>query len=344
MSPSRLLSIVLWAAVAYTVAVLLLGAQQLLAPQRNGTLALGQILAPHMTMLAAVLVPLALVRTDATTDRPRRVLRTGLLGVLVIGALRFGPGLVSLPATPPPDAGGLTVMSWNLEATGSGVRDLHEMLLASSADVVGLQELTRSAAAALEGDPAIVARFPSMVLDPDDGSTGIGLLARHPFLDSGWLEDPSAAWALIDMGPGRDVLAVTAHPLPARLDVVTSMRVPIWLDATERDEALLRLRREFVDGAVQDRDPVVLFGDFNVSDREPGYRDLTRDLSDAHAQVGLGPGSTWRPARLEWLPFGLLRIDYVFTGGAASPLWIESDCTPRQSDHCILTAGIALEP
>jgi endonuclease/exonuclease/phosphatase (EEP) superfamily protein YafD len=344
MGRPRLLSIVLWAAVAYTVAVLLLGAQQVLAPQRNGTLALGQILAPHMTLLAALLVPLALLRPDATTDRARRVLRTGLVGVLIVGALRFGPGLVSLPASSPPDAVGLTVLSWNLEATGSGARDMHETLLASSAEVVGLQELTRSAAAALEDDPAIVARFPSMVLNPDDDSTGIGLLARHPFLRSGWLEDPSAAWALLDLGAGRDVLAVTAHPLAARLEVVSSLRVPVWLDATERDEALIRLRRELVDGAVLARDPVVLFGDFNVTDREPAYRDLTRDMSDAHAQVGLGPGSTWRPSRLEWLPFGLLRIDYVFTAGAASPIWIESDCTPRQSDHCILTAGIAVEP
>ncbi len=88
--------------------------------------------------------------------------------------------------------------------------------------------------------------------------------------------------------------------------------------------------------------PLVLIGDFNVTDREPGYADLTGDLVDAHAAVGLGTGSTWRPATIDFLPFGVLRIDYVFTGNGARPLTIAVDCPANAGDHCIVSGVVEL--
>ena len=88
--------------------------------------------------------------------------------------------------------------------------------------------------------------------------------------------------------------------------------------------------------------PLVLLGDFNIVDREVGYGELSAGLTDAQHAVGLGPGLTWRPEEIEWLPFGLLRIDYVFSANGLVPLTSGPDCTPRGSDHCILHATLEL--
>ena len=100
--------------------------------------------------------------------------------------------------------------------------------------------------------------------------------------------------------------------------------------------------RAALDAPLAAGEPVILLGDFNVTDREPGYRDLTRGLTDAQMAVGMGPGTTWRPSELDWLPFGLLRIDMVLTGGGVRPLRIDADCTPRGSDHCLVRARVEL--
>jgi hypothetical protein len=73
--------------------------------------------------------------------------------------------------------------------------------------------------------------------------------------------------------------------------------------------------------------------------RRPGHLRLW----DAHRDVGQGPGSTWRPSRLEFLPFGILRIDHLLGGPRTRPLSVGEDCTPRGSDHCILMGSIAVD-
>ena len=75
-----------------------------------------------------------------------------------------------------------------------------------------------------------------------------------------------------------------------------------------------------------------------------GYAELSTGLVDAQHALGLGPGLTWRPDEIKWLPFGLLRIDAVFTANGLEPLDIGPDCTPSGSDHCILHATLELRP
>ena len=100
--------------------------------------------------------------------------------------------------------------------------------------------------------------------------------------------------------------------------------------------------RETIDPILASGVPLALVGDFNVVDREVGYGDLAAGLIDAQHAVGLGPGLTWRPPDIEWLPFGLLRIDHVFSANGLVPLDIAPDCTPRGSDHCIVRATLEL--
>ncbi len=335
----------LWLGAAYPVALLLLSVQQVLAPQRNGLLAIGQILAPHLFLAALLLAPLALARSDAAARRggPRRPLRMALAAVLVVGLVRFLPGTISLPPQETPGAVRVSVSSWNRQALGGpSAQEVVALLRASTSSVFALQELRPEDATLIAADEVLVARFPHRVLRPHQGTYGMGLLSAHPILEEGWRNVPHTVWARLDLGAGRDVLVVNAHPLPASITTLDSLPLPVGYDASGRDAAIDRLRGELVDRRLANGDTVLLAGDFNVTVREPAFTDLAAGLVDVQAAVGLGPGSTWRPDRLEGLPFGLLRIDHLLAGPGITPLHLSIDCTPRGSDHCIVHAVLEM--
>ena len=114
-------------------------------------------------------------------------------------------------------------------------------------------------------------------------------------------------------------------------------------DTSGRDAEIATIRSE-VDPLVAAGKPLLLLGDFNLTDRESIYAELSAGLVDVGRTVGWGPGSTWRPDRVKWLPFGLLRIDMVFVTNGPVPLNISPDCTQRGSDHCIVRAALAAGP
>jgi vancomycin resistance protein VanJ len=301
------------------------------APQRAGLLALSQIFAPHLFLVMLLVVPLALVRGG-------RAARIILALALLVGGVRFGPGLVSLPPAVPSGAATLAVTSWNLEAGEPSLGALLGGIRTSTADVVVLQELTPMHADALADDPSVHERFPYFVFRDKPGVTGIGVISRHRILESSWLDDPALLHARLDVA-GRAVDVVTVHPLPA---VIGGLGViPVEYDPSRRDAAF-RTIRTVVDPLLASGAPLVLAGDFNVTDREPGYGDVSAGLRDAFAEAGVGLGATWRPSSVEWLPFGLLRIDHLFSSPGVRPTAYRVDCSPRASDHCIVSATFEL--
>ena len=149
---------------------------------------------------------------------------------------------------------------------------------------------------------------------------------------------PSSRFQAAD---GQTLTVVVAHPLPGTIDSAAGDLVPIGYDATSRDRQLAQVRA-VVDPILAAGEPLLLIGDLNVVDREPGYDTIAHGLTDAQRAVALGPGSTWRPDRLKGLPFGLLRIDYLFSANGVAPVSVGPDCTPRGSDHCLLAGTMAL--
>jgi vancomycin resistance protein VanJ len=321
------------------VGLVALSVVHVVAPQRDGLPALTQILAPYLFLLV---VPfLLLLRTPGT---PGRALRWGVAAAVLVFIVRFVPGWVSLPGSAPASAAGqaqLGVVTWNLELGQPDDTTVVDTLRGFDAQVIGLVELTPWHADAIVQDPELVARYPTVELRPTDGSLGIGLLATLPASAPARLyRDPPILVQQLDAGDGRTVTVVVAHPLPARIQAAGNL-IPIGYDSTSRDRHLARVRA-IVDPILASGEPLMLIGDFNVVDREPGYADLARGLVDAHRAAGLGPGDTWRPPRLDGLPFGLLRIDYLFSANGVAPLSIGVDCTPRGSDHCIVQGRMAL--
>ncbi len=335
LSPSLLdRAVAIAAAYPPIVAALLLF--QVVAPQRNGPLAISEVFAPHLLLLVVPLVPLALVSRA-------RALRAGVAVALLVGVARFGPGLISMP---PAAASAVetvvTVLSWNLEAGGPAEAELVAVLGATDADVVALQELTPGHAAAIRADPAVAARFPHAAFIPRPGVGGIGLLSRRPILGADESTGPVLQEVEIALDDDTRLTVINTHPFPPRYQVWSAVSIPLDYDATTRDADLVRIR-DRVAAAIADGRAVLLVGDFNLTDREPGYVDLAGGLWDAHREVGQGPGSTWRPSRLEFLPFGILRIDHLFGGPGTRPISIGEDCTPRRTDHCILRGAVAVQ-
>jgi vancomycin resistance protein VanJ len=298
-----------------------------------GPFALVTILAGHVLIvcLMIALAGAALARTHAAW--------AGLLVVTGVAIVVLGSEWLSLP---PPSAPGrpITVSTWNLEAGSAAASELVEVLAASDADIVALEELAPEGAAAIEASASVIARYPYRELYPEAGVWGLGLLSRHPLEDVALARDPMRLRARVDLGDAGRVAIVVAHPLPGRIATVSPLRLPVAFDATGRDAALETIRVG-ADGFAGAGAPSILLGDFNVSPLEPGYAIVARGRHDVHGEVGIGPGWTWRPSRLEGLGMGLLRIDHVFVSPTIEPEWIKEDCS-HPGDHCLVTAGVRL--
>jgi endonuclease/exonuclease/phosphatase (EEP) superfamily protein YafD len=132
---------------------------------------------------------------------------------------------------------------------------------------------------------------------------------------------------------------LNAHPLPGRIGS-GFLGMPLTFDGRQRDAAIERVRGHIA-GLVSGGVPFVVAGDFNTAPTEPAYARLVDGLRDVHVEVGLGPGWTWRPSRLESLGMGFLRIDLVLAGGGVRPEAIAVDCG-HPGDHCLVDAAVVV--
>ena len=308
-----------WAPVAYPGALLALTALGVVAPQRDGPLALAQVFLPWLYLPLLALLPHAALLRD-------RLLLLGLAACALAFGVHLGPEYVPSGRSTSDTAGArrLTVTSWNVLVSNSpaavtaGVRAL-------DSDVVGLVELTPRQARFLATDPVVTARWPYRVLVPEQGRA---LLSKRPVRARGVAVDPAARpgsavlWARLD-----GITVAVAHPLPASM--------PPSYDTTRRDAEIAFTRR--VTDGLPGR--VLLVGDFNVTDREPGARTLVTGLHDAHAEVGWGAGNSWAPLRVRERGMALVRIDRALGGPGVVPAAVHTDCGWRGSDHCMVTAA-----
>ena len=307
-------------------------ALMLLAPE-GGPLGVVQIFAPHLAIMALGLIPVAFI------DRRRS--GAWSVGTLVLVTLfRFGGDWLSLPAMSPTDSVRLEVVTWNVEVRSRPGTTTAAQLEATGADVIGLQELQSDAAAAIESDSVLRARYPYRLLRPDAGVLGLGLLSRFPLADESFTLDPAIQRAVVDLAGGTRLPIINTHPLHADIASLASTRLPIGLDLIQRDADLVAIRDAF-DVRAASGTPVVLLGDLNTAASEPAFGRLVRGLRDVHAEVGLGTGWTWRPIRLEFLGLGLLRIDHVIVSPDVTPLAIGETC-PAIGDHCLVHATVAV--
>lgn len=259
-------------------------------------------------------------------------------------------------ATPAPavaadqeDAGAqvVDVMTYNIHhAAGTdGVLDLQriaDVIEASGADVVGLQEVDRHYSARSEwaDQPAALAKLlgwhaaygANLDSAPPAGQTersqyGTAVLSRYPIVST---ENTHLYNA--DGKEQRGLLQATIDVRGQRLDFYST-----HLEHTSQD---IRLHQtaEIVD-LVGDADPAVVVGDFNAYPDAPEIATLTEAFDDAWEVAGHGDGYTY-PAEEP-----RARIDNLYVTDRVRPVTAEVvTADPVASDHLPVVSRVVIAP
>jgi endonuclease/exonuclease/phosphatase (EEP) superfamily protein YafD len=325
-------------AALYPLFLLVLSLVNMLDPKRTGLLGLSEVFAPYLFLPILLLVPLLFMRGAA-------ILRVLLVLCAIVYVLRFPPKLIIAAPTGTPGAIHLSVLSWNTRFGGQ-YDQVMAVLRNKPAAIVGLVEADWNN---LSTDPEVAALYPyQWGVEAAGPVSGQMLLTVYPILEKGilggadiWGDVPRAIWARLDVGLGRNVVVVVAHPPPGRF--CTRYTFPRGCyNTTMRDQQLQGINAA-VQPFLEAGDALLMVGDFNVTEREPAYKDLSAGLVDAYHTVGTGTGTTWRPTSLMNQDLALLRIDYQFSSPNITPLASRVDCTPRGSDHCIVAGEFEMK-
>jgi vancomycin resistance protein VanJ len=286
----------------------------------------------HLLVIpSVVLLPVALLLR-------RRIAAALLVLPLLVCLSIYVPVFLPRPALAAPEGvPQLSVLTYNLKSQATNLEPLTQVIREADADVVALQELSEAAAAHLDSELAGI--YPYRALHPQPGAPipGQGILSRYPITsDMYWRIYLGHQRVTLDVA-GQEITLYNVHPGQPLSRGGFARR------QEELSAVLDRVRAE--------TGPLLLVGDFNMSDQSDLYREITALYGDAYRQAGAGMGFTF-PAgvpqfqalsdtvRLRILP--LARLDYIFHDAAFLPVaarvWPESG----GSDHRPVLATLAL--
>ena len=221
----------------------------------------------------------------------------------------------------------MRVMAFNLLASNGNVDGIIAAIEAGQPDLLALSELTPAMDAALANRLAAI--FPYRTQQTLTGaSPGVGIYSRWPLANLPSGSGPASGSLQTGLGlrsaaadvrtPHGDVRFVALHPR------ATLVRGGSLREIAHNVETAFRSREAQIAAVCRhlaqwgDR-PVILAGDFNMTEFSDAYRCVASHLHDAYREVGLGFGHTWPDGEADqapwsgrlWLP-PLTRIDYVF--------------------------------
>jgi len=222
----------------------------------------------------------------------------------------------------------LSVLTVNLLHGRAAGPELVELVGATGADVLFLQELGDDSVARL-GRAGLSDLLPAEMLKIDGYRyRGSGIYARYP-LSGGLAIGPSYAsqpTARLELPSGHCAQLVCVHPHPP---------APPW-----HKPAAARWRGELAVLPPPGDPPVVLAGDFNATPDHAEFRRLLRlGHVDAASQAGHGLAATWGPE-----PHGrpaLLAVDHVLVDPRCAVLATSVHRLPG-TDHRALYAALRL--
>lgn len=305
-----------------TIAAIVLNAA---LPQPFGLSAMPAVFEPYLVLIALI-AAVAFIGWR----RPAGLL---LLVVLVAIALaRYAPSWVSFPSAPTSDA--IRISTWNMHAGPDAAERALEGISTSSAQILAMHELGPEAVAALD---ELDDRFPYTALTSNTRFLDVGLLSEFPITDAERSTDPPFLRAVVHPPSTEPIVVYAVHAPLARL--ISAAGIPYDVDFSVRDKAIAMIRSR-IDQDLANNLSVVVLGDFNTTERERAYGVISNGLRDAHLDTGVGPGLSWRPPPIDFVPFGMLRIDYVFSTPDLQPTSATVDCSPR-SDHCRVDVELA---
>ncbi|HEX7586944.1 MAG TPA: endonuclease/exonuclease/phosphatase family protein [Anaerolineae bacterium] len=227
----------------------------------------------------------------------------------------------------------LTAMTFNLGAAQAQPEQILAAIDTEKADIITVQELTPATVKALREN--VAQRYPYSILDLRAGTTG--LISRYPIINSDWFRPA---------GRGRPVLHATlnangvlihilaVHPLPPTISWYKKYPLPTSLD----DENQLQEAKDILRRVTLLQGPVLVMGDFNMTDQSLVYNLVSSVLKDSYREAGWGFGFTF-PNNLMMrgipVPGPFIRIDYIFHSDPLKVQYAQVNCNGG-SDHCYL--------
>jgi endonuclease/exonuclease/phosphatase family metal-dependent hydrolase len=319
----------------YTLVLVPLLLARLLTGERWGVVAVMNNLMPAVLFPAVLFLLLAILL--------RRVRHIGQMLILV-AVLILSYGGTFIPNQPAPATESelsLRVVSYNALSiwTPDANTRRADVLAASDADIIALQEANEGLAAYLQTHLGDI--YPHQ----DIHSHGIGVISKYPIVaDNVWRVDGRATYQRVTVNiQGNRVLVYNVHaPAP----IVIPGPLIQFNDAPRKagvDDLLARLATE--------TDPTIIAGDFNMTEWTDDYQRIIARYTDTHREAGFGFGATYpgRGAMIAsagWTRFipPLLRVDYVFHNGVQlRTLSAGAISASGGSDHHPYRAIIALD-
>ena len=312
-----------------------------------------------ITLVFAVFRPYTLPPIMLTLSLlPWRYARAFRAFGLVMAALTLRRRVRQPQSTIPSNQWHFSVMSWNILFDNPRVDEMFRFLATAPAEIVALQELTADHVRLIMDNPALARCYPHQILWTCGYGAGMGLLSQYPIVDQGKIDKPPTLWARLNFQDGRELVLISAHPtfFPPRQEKEAPHPAPslfrrithlldrrfLRYSTLHRDDGIMRVRH-LVDQFLRLGTPILVVGDFNVTEREQAYRELTARLVDVHRVAGIGNGHTWRPEWLARRPLTILRIDYMLSGPGLRPLRMVVDRIPRGSDHSLIRGEFDFE-
>ncbi|MEM9775322.1 MAG: endonuclease/exonuclease/phosphatase family protein [Chloroflexota bacterium] len=238
------------------------------------------------------------------------------------------------------------VMTFNTGWNHTPANQIKSILQNQEADFVSIQEATSEQQELF--NKHLNSQFPHQIFDPEQ--YGIGLLSKHPIIEQSWLQPPTNGrlilHARVDIrGQAIDVFVVHFSLPSIHFDPIVGL--PIGLN-----EYWQAVEINFVlEQAKSAGGPVLMMGDFNMSDQSHTYKDLTAHFGDAFRDVGWGLGFSF-PHQQSYnfeqaglvvpLPHPIVRIDYIFYDEQLKVVGSQVKCLNEGSDHCAMVAKFGL--
>lgn len=237
----------------------------------------------------------------------------------------------------------ISAMTFNLGLSLTQPELLAQSIAVEQADIVAVQELTTRSAAVLAAE--LAADYPYQISDIAIASTGF--FSKLPILDYQWLYPPGGRpflHVVVDKD-GTDWHIFPIHFYPPGITWLEPFGLPRGIIEADLEREVTYLLQQV---AVVS-EPVVVLGDFNMSDQSRAYERMSASLQDSFREAGFGLGRTFpnnfRLAGVR-LPFPLLRIDYVFHSSHLATTSARVNCIEGQSDHCpvVVVLGVKGSP
>jgi endonuclease/exonuclease/phosphatase (EEP) superfamily protein YafD len=273
-------------------------------------------LLPPLLLPAVIALPVGIV---LRRWQPVALVASAFIVFLVLYGAAF------LPESTISERANLTLLTYNVYVNNTDFEGVADIIRASDADFVALQEMRSEMFDFLEYTFNPV--YPYII--PQDGQSVTILMSRYPIRSS---ETEAGTSAIIDVN-GQEIIVYAVH-LPVPLgDFFASNQRSHQLDVLLEQAARFDM-------------PQILMGDFNITDATRDYRRIVQQFTDVYRQIRMGLGTTfpnWRGVNPEsrGLP-ALIRLDYVFISSNIIPIDARV-IRDGFSDHYALIAHLRLE-